>query len=48
VALAEKVAGSTEAFATRMNHAAALLGLSHSTFYESARPPEPGQRRTTS
>src|SRR6185503_16569356 len=34
VALAEKVAGSTEAFATRMNQRGRALGLSHSTFYD--------------
>ena len=34
VALAEKVAGSTEAFATRMNTRGKQLGLTHSTFYD--------------
>jgi D-alanyl-D-alanine carboxypeptidase (penicillin-binding protein 5/6) len=34
VALAEKVAGSTEAFAARMNQRGRSLGLSHSTFYD--------------
>lgn len=34
VALAEKVAGTTEAFAARMNQRAKQLGLTHSTFYD--------------
>jgi D-alanyl-D-alanine carboxypeptidase (penicillin-binding protein 5/6) len=34
VALAEKVAGSTEAFASRMNQRGKALGLAHSTFYD--------------
>jgi D-alanyl-D-alanine carboxypeptidase (penicillin-binding protein 5/6) len=34
VALAEKVAGSTEAFAARMTQRGRALGLTHSTFYD--------------
>lgn len=34
VALAEKVSGSTEAFAARMNQRGKALGLTHSTFYD--------------
>jgi D-alanyl-D-alanine carboxypeptidase (penicillin-binding protein 5/6) len=42
-ALAEKIAGSNEAFAERMNRRAAELGLEGSTFYDPHGLPNPGQ-----
>lgn len=42
-ALAEKIAGSNEAFAERMNRRAAELGLEGSTFYDPHGLPNPGR-----
>lgn len=42
-ALAEKIAGSNEAFAERMNRRARELGLEGSTFYDPHGLPNPGQ-----
>jgi D-alanyl-D-alanine carboxypeptidase (penicillin-binding protein 5/6) len=44
VALAEKVAGSNEAFAARMNQRGRALGLSRSTFYDPHGLPSPEGR----
>jgi serine-type D-Ala-D-Ala carboxypeptidase (penicillin-binding protein 5/6) len=44
VALAEKVAGSTEAFAARMNQRGKSLGLSKSTFYDPHGLPSPDKK----